>query len=193
VARGGQRDSREIFFINSLRFRNLGDTPQAPQFGTLDLYFREKVLFRLEDNGVETPIGGFGASASPGFTWGRVKKVSLPTPSIIPANSEEGEYLLNDGVPSNRSGRLVPFNRPTIRRILLVAEENIVTNPAVFTVQEHNGVTFTDLTSVSLPVGQLTATHTLNVAITSGRQLAVKLVSGECKNPVIGIILDGLY
>lgn len=190
MARGTGRDERQTFTIDSVRLKNLGDVPPAPQRGSLELYFREKVLFRLEDNGVETPIGGFGSSASPGFTWGRTNDVSVPY--SVAVDSEEGLYLLNDGVPSNRSGRLVPFNRPTIKRILLVVEDP-VGGAVQFTVQEHNSLTFTDLVTVSLTAGQTSATHSVNVPVTSGRQLAVKVVSGSCKNPVVGIILDGLY
>jgi len=191
MARGSNsNDPRQTFFIETVRMRNLGAVPPAPQRNTLELYFREKVLYRLDDNGVETPIGGFGSSASPGFTWGRWDTV---TASLATADAEAGEYLLNDGVPSNRSGRLVPFNRPTIKRILLVVTEDITGVPASFNVQEHNGVTFTDLVTVSIPVGQKVATHSVNVAVTSGRQLAVRLVAGVAINPVVGIILDGLY
>jgi len=188
MARGGQRDSRETFFINSQRFKNLGETPQAPQLGTLELYFREKVLYRLEDNGVETPIGGFGSSASPGFTWGRYAQVDATDSS---PHSPNGEYLLNDGVPSNNSGRLVPFVRPIIKRVLLVRQD---TGAEVkFRVQEHNGVNYKDLTEVGIPAGARTATHSLSIVVTSGRQLAVKIVEGSALRPIVGVILDGLY
>lgn len=177
MPRGGQRDLRETFLVDTLRLRNKGEPPPAPQKGALELYFKEKILYRMEDNGVETPIGGFGASASPGFTWGRKGTVGT------------GAYLMNDDVPSNVTGRLVTFARPVIKKIL-------VTNGSVstfdITVQEHDGVTYTNLATISV-VADREAVASLSVPVTSGMQLAVQVTAGTADNPVVGIILDGLY
>lgn len=176
MPRGGQRDGRETFNVDSLRLRNKGEVPPAPQRGSIELYFRERVAYWLDEDGVEHPFGGFGLSASPGFTWGRKGTVN------------SGTYLQNDDVPSNVTGRLVTFLNPSIKKIL-------VTNGAIstftITVQEHDGVTFTNLTTVTTTADRETVAD-VNVPVTSGKQLAIKVTSGSANNPVVGIILDGV-
>jgi hypothetical protein len=177
MAKGGQRDSRETFVVDTLRLRNKGKVPTAPQAGAIEFYFRDRIAYWLDEDGVEHAFGGFGTSASPGFTWGRSGTVGT------------GVYLLNDNVPSNVSGRVVALTQPTIRKIL-------VTNGSVgtftLTIQEHDGVTYTNLTSVSLS-SQRTATFSVEIPVTTGKQLAIKVTSGSADNPVVGVILDGNY
>lgn len=176
MPRGGNRDNRETFVVDTLRLRNKGEVPPAPQRGAIELYFRERVAYWLDENGVEHPFGGFGLSASPGFTWGRK------------GNANPGTYLQNDDVPSNVTGRLVTFQNPVIRKIL-------VTNGAISTfsiiVQQHDGVTYTDLTTVTVTADREVVAD-VNVPVTSGMQLAIKVSSGQANNPVVGIILDGV-
>jgi hypothetical protein len=177
MPRGGNRDSRETFVVDTLRLRDKGSVPPAPNKGAIEFYCRQQNIYWLDDQGVEHQFGGVGVSASPGFTWGRTGSVGV------------GAYLLNDEVPSNVTGRVITFADPVIRKIL-------VTNGAVstftITIQEHDGTTYTDLTTVSL-TAQRETTATVNVPITSGKQLAIKVSSGLANNPVVGIILDGVF
>ena len=177
MPRGGQRDDREVYVVDSLRLRNKGQVPPAPPKGALEFYFREDIAYWLDENGIEHPFGGFGASASPGFTWGR-KGSAVDT----------GAYLLNDDVPSNVTGRVITFTDARVIKIL-------VTNGAVgtfnLTIQEHDGVTYNNLVTVGL-TAQRSAAFTVNVPVTSGKQLAVKITSGQANNPVVGVLLDGV-
>lgn len=180
MARGTRKDPREIFHIDRLRFLDRSKNPEAaPEKNTCEIFLKNKLFYKMCDNGVVTPIGGLGASASPGFTWGRKGNVS----------SANAAYLLNDEVPSNVTGRVVVFERPSIRKVL-VTTSTVAT--CTFTIQEHDGLgNFTDLLAISL-ASQRATTQDYSVSVTSGKQLAIKVTSGSCSNPVVGVILDGL-
>ncbi len=179
MARGGSRDARETFVVDTLRLQNKSSVPPAPNAGAFEFYFRNIKPYYLDEYGVEHEFAtlGLGVAASPGFTWGRKGTV------------DPGTYLQNDDVPSNVTGRLVTFTDPTIRKIL-------VTNGSVSTftlqIQEHDGVTYTNLTTVTVTAARGSVAN-VTVPVTSGKQLAVKLISGQANNPVVGIILDGSY
>ena len=179
MARGFGKDPREDFAIDRLRFKlRATDPPVAPPKNHCELYFKDGRLSKIDGGtGKTSPIGGLGVSASPGWTWGR-KGDSVSA----------GQYLINDEIPSNFTGRLLFFNSPVVRKILVTNGE-----PSTFTItlQEHDGSTFTDLASVSLTAERSKAVD-FDVSATSGKELAVKVTSGSCKNPVVGVILDGI-
>ena len=114
-------------------------------------------------------------SASPGFTWGRS------------GNVNSGAWLLNDTVPSNLAGRTIALTSGLIKKIM-ISNENA--NTFVVGIYEHNGVTYTQLTTVSM-TAQRSKQQLVSVAITLGKELAVKIESGSCKNVIVGIILSG--
>ena len=179
MPRGGSQDGRETFVVDTPRLRNKGEVPPAPPAGGFEFYFREFKPYYLDEKGIEYPFGGLslGFSASPGFTWGRKGTVGI------------GTYLQNDDVPSNVTGRLIAFSDPVIRKILIT---NGAVSTFTLTIQEHDGVTYTDLTTVTVTADRESVAN-VNVPVTSGKQLAVKLTAGSANNPVVGIILDGLY
>lgn len=182
MARGQSKsnDGREVFHIDRLRFIDRAVDPQvAPEKNTCEIYFKGGNLFRICDDGVSAPVNGLGVSASPGFTWGRKGKVS----------SVNKPYLLNDEVPSNVTGRLVTFSGPIIRRVLIT---NSATNTFTATIQEHDGTTFTDLLAVIVSAARSTEAD-VSVPVTSGKELAVRITSGSADDPVVGVILDGLF
>ena len=183
MARGqSKKDQREIFHIDRLRFINKAKDPEvAPEKNTCEIYIKNGELFKISEVGVTSPINGVGVSASPGFTWGRFG-------SIDTANTPD-TYLLNDEVPSNVTGRLVTFSNPTIRKVLVT---NGAVNTFTITVQEHDGTTFTDLLAVTVTAARSVVAD-LAVPMTSGKQLAVKITSGSTDNPVVGVIIDGLF
>jgi hypothetical protein len=178
MPRGGNRDNRETFVVDTLRLRNKGEVPQAPNKGAVDFYFRERVAYWMDEFGVEHPFGGFGMSASPGFTWGR--KGNINSASAV-------AYLLNDDVPSNITGRIVLLQDAIIRQILIT---NGAASTFNVTVEEHDGVTYTSLITVSVVADRDTAA-VVNVPVTTGKQLAVRISSGSANNPVVGLILNG--
>jgi hypothetical protein len=116
-------------------------------------------------------------SASPGFTWGRSGNVTNST------------WLLNDTVPSNKAGRTVSLSAPSITQVF-VASEDVDTYD--INIYEHEGaeVNLTLLTTVNI-VAARTATFNIDVPMTSGRQLAVRVVNGSAKNIVVGTQLAG--
>lgn len=178
MPKGSGRDGRETFVVDTVRLRDKRTGPDnAPQKNSLELYFKGTRLFKMEDNGVETPIESVGVPASPGFTWGRS------------GNTNTSTYLQNDTVPSNVTGRLITFSNASIRKVLVANSQN---STVTITVQEHDGVTYTDLASVSL-VAERTKQQDFTTPITTGKMLAVKVTAGTCTDPVVGVILDGLY
>jgi hypothetical protein len=179
LARGFGKDPREAFAIDRLRFKLRAEDPNvAPPKNHCELYFKDAALWKIDGGtGQTSPIGGLGVSASPGFTWGKSGNVNT------------NQYLDNDGVQSNRTGRLVVFDSPVIRQVL-VANENA--NTFDITIQEHDGAVFTDLVTISLSA-QRNKSESFSMPITTGKELAVKVSSGSCKNPVVGVILDGVF
>lgn len=178
MARGSGKDPRETFAIDRLRFRERGTNPNAaPPKYHCELFFKDGALYQICDDGTVRPIGGLGVSASPGFTWGKSGNVTT------------NRYLDNDGVPSNRTGRYVFFSNPVLRTVL-ISNEGV--NTFDVTIQQHDGTTFTDVATVSVNAARAKA-ETVNVALTAGQEIAIKITSGSCKNPVVGLVLDGVF
>ena len=115
-------------------------------------------------------------SASPGFTWGDSGNVSA------------GSFLLNDSVPSNRAGRIVPLADGEITKIFVTCETNAT---ATLEIVLRTGATFSGLTTMSL-AGQRTKVETkTGVTVAEGDELACRVTSGSCRNPVVGVIIRG--
>ena len=118
-------------------------------------------------------------SASPGFNWGNS------------GNTPPNTWLLNDTVPSNRTGRNFPLYNGLLDQIS-VANENSNT----FTIQlyEHDGTTFTLLATVSLIAVRSQVFNTSDfgvVNITQGKELAIKQSAGSSKSVIVQIIATG--
>lgn len=187
MARGRGLDKRETFVRDSLRLRNKASDSRgsvtnltAPQKNTLELYFKNKILYKMEDNGVETPIGGFGASASPGFTWG------------FHGEAVTGKWLFNDEVPSSATGRIIQFSRPTVRKILTNCVSSSATCRLELVVHDGNASNVQQVAVIVLN-GDTEKVQDVNIPVTSGKQLAVRVIQGTANNPVVGVLLDGLY
>ncbi len=72
MARGRGPDRRETFAIDSVNLRSkaagaLGEVLQlpAPQDGTIELYFKGGLLYKMSNTGVETPIENRIAEGTP--------------------------------------------------------------------------------------------------------------------------------
>lgn len=115
-------------------------------------------------------------SASPGFTWGKSGNVSSNT------------WLLNDTVPSNKTGRVVFLNSATLEKVF-VSNENV--NTFDLEIYEHDGTTFTLITTVSIVAQRAQSFTIASLALTANKELAVKLVNGSGKNVVCGCLLSG--
>ena len=120
-----------------------------------------------------------GVSASPGFSWGESGNVTANT------------WLVNDTVPSNKTGRNFPLYNGFIFEIA-VANEN--SNTFDIEIYEHDGTTFTLLATVGLTAQRSDVFDQSDfgtVNITRGKELAAKLVNGSGKNVVIQLIAKG--
>lgn len=124
---------------------------------------------------LEYLVNSVAISASPGFTWGRS------------GNAPSDTYLLNDSVPSNTTGRIVPISSGVIAQVF-VATETLDT--WVLAIEKRSGVTFTEIGTISLS-SQRTKVQSTSIAVTLGDELALKVKSGSCKNPVVGLIIKG--
>lgn len=124
---------------------------------------------------LEYLVNNVAISASPGFTWGRS------------GNAPTSTYLLNDSVPSNVVGRIVPISTGVIAQVF-VASENADT--WVLAIEKRSGVTFTEIGSVTM-TAQRTITQAVSISVSLGDELALKVKSGSCKNPVVGLIIKG--
>ena len=117
-------------------------------------------------------------SVSPGFTWGRSGNIS------------RGTYLLNDTVPSNNVGRVVPISSGVIEKVFIALE---VAATVTFDIQKRTGATLTTLGSVTITSARTTTVDT-SIAVTFGDEIAIRVAPGStdaAKNPVLGVIIKG--
>jgi hypothetical protein len=149
----------------------------------VELEFREeleldadKVFFDNTTNGftsdtAQGAIEEIGASASPGFSFGRAGNLSSNTWLRRPGN-----------VPSNRAGVTIPISNPIITKISC-SNRNIETYD--IEVYEHDGdeINLVLLTTQTVTAAR-GATFNVSVSATEGKQLAVRLGSS------VGIVRD---
>lgn len=119
-----------------------------------------------------------GASASPGFSFGRSANVGANT-----------WLLIVGSVPSNKAGIPVAINSAEIT-LISVGNETVGTFDV--TIYEHEGdeVNLTSLTTVSV-TNKRTDNFTVSVPVTTGRQLAARVTSGSAKNIGVSLQLKG--
>lgn len=119
-----------------------------------------------------------GASASPGYSFGRS------------ANASAGTWLLITGsVPSNKTGIPVAISNPSLT-LVSVGNENI--NTFNVSIYEHEGdeTNLTLLTTVSV-INARTQSFEVDIPVTAGRQLAARITSGSTKNIGVSLQLKG--
>jgi len=134
----------------------------------------ESVPFDNDTNGftsdnVQGAIEEIGASASPGFSFGRNGALSQNTWLRRPGN-----------VPSNRAGVTVDINNPVITRIAC-ANRNVETYDVEIYEHEGNQVNLTLLGTVTV-TSATSDTFSVSFSVTQGRQLAVRLGSTSTGN-----------
>lgn len=118
-----------------------------------------------------------GVSASPGFSWGRSGNLSTNT------------WLNNDGVSSNRAGRTVNLIDPVITAYS-IANEDINTFDISFYEHDGDSINLTLVGTVAV-IAARSQSGFVNLAITEGKQLAIRITSGSAKNVVVGLQLSG--
>lgn len=144
----------------------------------------ESTPFNNETNGftsdnVQGAIEEIGASASPGFSFGRSGNVSNNAWLRRPGN-----------VPSNRAGVTIPISNPVITQISC-SNRNVDTYDILIYEHEGNQVNLTLLTTVSV-VSARGDVFNVNIVATEGKQLAVRLGnSGSVRDIGVDIVLKG--
>lgn len=149
----------------------VGSTPVAKQIPF------DNTTNGFDSDEVQSAIEEIGISASPGFTWGR------------PGNLLANTWLLNDGVASNLTGRYISLANASIRQIF-TANQNV--DNYTLTIYEHsgNGTNLTTLTTITVTNARGNVIN-VNIPITSGKQLAVRLTTGSADNIIAGLVLKG--
>ena len=127
---------------------------------------------------VQDALTEAGASASPGFNFGRA------------GNASAGTWLqITGGVPSNKAGITVALTNAEIKGIF-VANENISTFDLEIYEHEGDSINLTLLDTVSIVTAR-SASFSVMVPVTTGRQLAIQISSGTAKNINVGLQLSG--
>lgn len=117
-----------------------------------------------------------GSGASPGFSFGRSGNVS------------SGAYLLNEGVPSNITGRPINLSSGRITQVT-ISNENV--NTFTIELEEHNGVTFTSLGTFSVTSARGATYAGLDISLTPNREMSARVISGSGKNIVVTVYVKG--
>jgi len=127
---------------------------------------------------VQGAIEEIGASASPGFSFGRSGNLG---PSIV--------WLSCESVPSNKAGRYVYIQNAVVVRVF-VSNEDISTFTMEVLYHEGNEVNLTSLGTVTI-TGSRGGEFPVSWTVPTNTQLAVRLISGSAKNIVAGLELKG--
>lgn len=135
----------------------------------------------FSSNNVQDAIEEIGASASPGFSFGRNGALSQNTWLRRPGN-----------VPSNRAGVTVSINSPVVTAVSC-ANRNVETYDVEIYEHEGNEVNLTLLGTVTVTAAT-SDSFTVNFPVTQGRQLAVRLGStstGNVRDLGVDLVLVG--
>lgn len=141
----------------------------------------DNLLNGFNSTNVQEAIEEIGASASPGFSFGRDGGLS------------SGTWLRRPGsVPSNRAGVTVDITNPVITRIA-AANRNVETYDIEIYEHEGNEVNLTLLGTVTVTAAT-SDSFSVNFPATQGRQLAVRLgatFTGNVRDLGVDITLIG--
>lgn len=152
-----------------------GTSPVATTNGeTLTLTSSDSSILITGDAGTDT-VDLTVSSSSPGFTWTRAGNVTT------------GTWLQVGVAPSNQASHVVDIDNPKIKKITVAT-----TNTSTFDIEFYDrvGATFNLLHTVSV-TGARKAEFDVNVTLTKGRELAVKLSSGSAFGLVVDAQLTG--
>lgn len=123
----------------------------------------------FQSDNVQDALEEIGASASPGFSFGRNGALSQNTWLRRPGN-----------VPSNRAGVTIKINNPVVTGVSC-ANRNVETYDVEIYEHEGNEVNLTLLGTVTVTAAT-SDTFNVNFPATQGRQLAVRLGSTSTGN-----------
>ena len=124
-----------------------------------------QIFFRVSKTGI--------TAIAPPYTWGKS------------GNNSSGTYLLNDTVPSNITGRVIPTSG--VLYSLSVACEDSTTGD--IKLQKRSGASFSDLATISLSSERVKTTYYTGVSISKDDELCMVISSGSFKNLVVSMIM----
>ena len=110
-------------------------------------------------------------------------------PVTIGGNVSSGTWLLNEGVPSNKTGVPLDINNPEIVRIT-TGSENLDTYTVEIYEHEGDEINLTLLDSISVTASR-NGSKTVTTSITAGRQLATKVSAGSGRNLKVFLSVKG--
>ena len=123
------------------------------------------------------PSGILSNTASPGFSFSKQ------------GNVNSGTYLLNG---TNISSVTPKYIFLTDAELLSISVNSSQPNTCVIAVEEYDGVSFTEIDTITLTAEQGKEKKT-NISITKGYGLAVKVKSGSIKDPDVVLVISGVY
>lgn len=117
------------------------------------------------------------AESTPGFSFGRS------------GNCAAGTYLQIDSVPSNKAGRIVPFETAELTNVFIVCQDD-----ATFSIeiQVRVGSVFTTVHTSSVTSSRKFTEMVEDVQFTLGDEVCIKIGSGSCSNIIVGLIIKGI-
>lgn len=132
----------------------------------------------FDSDNLQDVIVEIGNTASPPFSFGRS------------GNSSSGTWMLRvGGAPSNRSGVNVGFSDPKLIKVNSNTED---ANTYELGIYQHQGdeINLTLVTTVSV-VANRNGSFILDIPLTQGWQIAVKIETGSAKNIGVDLTLSG--
>jgi hypothetical protein len=114
-------------------------------------------------------------SASPGYTWGKG------------GSAGRREWLYNENVECNKTGRVVPFSNAVLLYLFVSNSQSVTCTIRLY---EHQGGSKTVLASISL-TNQRSKSQAYSVSITKDYELCARVWTGDCKDVIVGAIISG--
>lgn len=116
-------------------------------------------------------------TSSPGFSFGRS------------GTTNAGTYLQVDTVPTNKAGRIVPFETSELSNIFVSCE-----NESTFSIEIQKRVAnvFTTVYTFNVTSARVATIEITDVPFTLGDEIAVKVGSGSVQNIVVGLLVKGI-
>lgn len=128
----------------------------------------------------QAAIEEIGASASPGFSWGRSGGLFAST-----------WLQVDGGVPSNSAGRYVAIASPVVA-LFFCSSDTVSTFTLTMYSHDGDGINLTTLGSLTITSARGGSTGPISWPTAQGKQIAVRLTSGSANNLVAGAILKGV-
>lgn len=129
---------------------------------------------------VQQAIEEIGASASPGFSWGRSGGLFAST-----------WLQVDGGVPSNSAGRYVAISNPVVA-LFFCSSDTVSTFTLTMYSHDGDGINLTVLGTLTITSARGGSTGVVAWPTAQGKQIAVRLTSGSANNLVAGAILKGV-